>query len=331
MKTIKRNSDDILIYNNEIRPYLLEKIFDAHSHLCLSEFHDYSLDNAGDDADTFFYNTDIVDLKNWWEALFPDSVVNGLIMGMPVYNCNLEEENDYIARNIDTDNDRFSLMTKPQMSVRYLENMIEQYHPVGLKPYLVFAEIENKQEARITDFINEEQLHIADRHELCVTLHVSKPRGMADKDNLEDIKRLIKQFPKVNFILAHCGRNFIAPNMAAALGELPAAENLWIDTSAVCDTGVFLELFSRYDISRILFGSDLVNAAAFRGSYIRLGMSWHAMTAQMISRKGGMPNRATFAVYENLSAMLRAARHCRLDDSAIHKIFYDNAAGLFRL
>jgi tetratricopeptide (TPR) repeat protein len=75
---------------------------------------------------------------------------------------------------------------------------------------------------------------------------------------IEAYKRLIKEYPNCQFILAHCGRCFISPNMKDALEGLPIAENLWIDTSAVCDTGVFLELFSRCDISRILFGTDLV-------------------------------------------------------------------------
>ena len=154
---------------------------------------------------------------------------------------------------------------------------------------------------------------------------------MADSDNLKDISRLVNQYPKIQFILAHCGRCFIAPNMAAALDALPVAENLWIDTSAVCDTGVFLELFSRYDLSRILFGTDLVNASAFRGSYVRLGMSWHAVTPKMLARDGGLENRSTFAAYENVSALFRAARFCHVSKDDIQNIFYHNAAGLFKL
>ena len=326
MKKIKINSNDLFIYKNEIAPYLPEKIFDAHSHLCIAEFHDYQ----ADESDPFFYNVDMNDLENSWETLFPDSQVDGLIMGMPVYNCNLEAENKYIAQTISEKN-CFSLMVKPQMSSEELNEEIKRFRPAGLKPYLVHAAVQDKQQAGITDFISEEQLALADKYGLAVTLHVSKPRGMADEENLADISRLIKQFPKVQFILAHCGRNFIAPNMAATLDSLPVAENLWFDTSAVCDTGVFLELFSRYDLSRILFGTDLVNAAAFRGNYIRLGMSWHAVTPQMLARAGGLESKATYALYQNLSALFHAAKFCRLDKQDIQNIFYNNAAKLFKL
>ena len=331
MKKLQRNDNDLFIYAHEIRPYLPDRIFDAHSHLCKTELHDYHPDNDMDDFDPFFYDVEMDDLKNSWKVLFPDSEVNGLVMGTPIYNCDLDAENKFVAQSVTNERNRFSIMTQPKTSLENLESDINIYKPAGLKPYLVHALVEDKQDARITDFITEEQLDIANNYGLCITLHVSKSRGMADPDNLKDISRLIKQYPKCQFILAHCGRSFITPNMAAALDGLPVAENLWIDTSAVCDTGVFLELFSRYDLSRILFGSDLVDATAFRGNYIRLGMSWHVVMPQLIVRDRGLESRATFAIYENLSSLFHAARFYKIGEDDIQNIFYNNAASLFKL
>ena len=160
-------------------------------------------------------------------------------------------------------------------------------------------------------------------------LHVSKPRGMADDENLAEIARLVRDFPNCHFILAHCGRCFIPPNMESALDKLPVAENLWVDTSAVCDLGVFMELLRRYDRSRILFGTDLVTAVAFRGSYVRLGMSWHVCTADMVARAGGMADKTTFAAYESLAALCRAMRLCSCSEDDRLGMFYRNACGLF--
>jgi len=331
MKELKRNDDDRFIYDHEIGPHLPDRIFDAHCHLMNIKFHDYNHSSDTTDPTNFFYDVGMDDLRGGWKVLFPDSRVHGLIMGTPLYNCDLESENIFVAESISNKSDRFSIMVKPQMSIQKLESMINTYNPSGLKPYLVHALIADKQNARVTDFITEEQLHLANKYGLCITLHVSKPQGMADQENLQDISRLINQYPKVQFILAHCGRSFITPNMVAALDYLPVAENLWIDTSAVCDTGVFLALFSRYDLSRILFGSDLVAAAAFRGNYIRLGRSWHVVTPQVVEREGGLESRATFAIYENLSALFHAARYCHVSEEDIQNIFYNNAAGLFKL
>jgi glutamate-1-semialdehyde 2,1-aminomutase len=316
---------------HEIWPYLPDRIFDTHCHLLNTEFHEDNGSSDTNDPDTFFYDVGMDDLLSCWKVLFPDSRVNGLIMGTPVYNCDLEAENRFVAQSISNDKNRFSLMIRPQMPLKNLEDTIKRYKPFGLKPYLVHALVEDKQNARITDFITEEQLVLANNYGLGITMHVSKPQGMADRDNLTDISKLVNQYPKIQFILAHCGRSFITPNMAAALDALPVAENLWIDTSAVCDTGVFLELFSRYDLSHILFGSDLVNAVAFRGNYIRLGRSWHVVTPQAVAREGGLESRATFAIYENLSALFHAARFCRISEDDIQNIFYNNAARLFKL
>ena len=329
MKKQKRNADDIFIHDNEIRPYLPEKIFDAHTHLCKREFHEYH--SEADELYDISTDVGMDELENSWKIFFPDSEVTGLIMGSPVDKCNLDAENKFVAQNITNTKNRFSIMISPKMSLKELENDIKIYKPAGLKPYLLHALVEDKQNARITDYITEEQLNLANDYGLSITLHVSKPRGMADPDNLKDISRIINQYPKAQFILAHCGRNFITPNMAATLDALPVAENLWIDTSAVCDTGVFLELFSRYDLSRILYGSDLVDASAFRGNYIRLGMSWHVVTPNLIARVGGLERKATFAIYENLSVLFHAARFCKVSEDDIQNIFYNNAAKLFKL
>ena len=109
MKIEKRNDDDLLIYENEIRPYLPEKIFDAHSHLCKTELHDYQPNPNS--TESFFYDVGMQDLESNWNSYFPDSDVNGLVMGTPVYGCNYEAENHFVAESITDKNNRFSIMT----------------------------------------------------------------------------------------------------------------------------------------------------------------------------------------------------------------------------
>ncbi len=320
------SESDTYIYERQIRPYLPERIFDAHSHLMNTDFHQIDEDF---NTNPFFYNVEMQDLENWWRILFLNVRVNGLIMGTPVFDCDVVAENDYVSKSITDSNNRFSLMVHPEMSADRLEKYIQIYKPAGLKPYLLFAKVNDQENANITDFISEEQIELANKYKLAVTLHVSKTRGMADPDNLSQIRRLVRQYPDCQFILAHCGRCFISINMQDALGSLPVAENLWIDTSAVCDVGVFLHLFSKYDSGRILFGTDLVTPTAFRGGYVGLGMGWHTCTYQMLDPHGKRQNRSTFAVYESLSALFQAVRFCKLDKKEIENIFYNNAAALF--
>ena len=325
MRNIELTEDDKLIYEQEIRPYIPKRIFDAHTHLIANHLHPRLAETNPLACDPLLGDIDLPYLEAWWKALLPDATVEGMVMGFPTVDVMMAEENAYVAEQCAESGYPFALLTHPKTSTEDLEEEILRLKPSVLKPYMVFVERPDMGNASITELIPEHQLALADKYGLAVMLHVSKPQGMADSENLADIKRLIVEFPKAQFILAHCGRCFIAPNMEKTLDELPVADNLWLDTSAVCDLGVFVELLQRYDRSRILFGTDLVTAAAFRGSYIRLGMSWHVCTDEMVSRKGGMANKTTYATYENLAALCRAMRLTNCTEEDRDAIFYHNA------
>ena len=333
MKTFMRNlcltDTDRMIYNRQIKTYLPELIFDAHTHLLINA-HYPDLSPIAHAADPLLCNVDMAYLQQWWSFLFPDSNVHGLVMGFPIPDCKIQNINQYVAEHVSSA-DRFSILVYPKMTANELEEQILRYKPAGLKPYMCFAQVPDIQQAGIVDMIPEHQIALADKYTLAITLHLSKPRGLADQDNLADIEYLVEKYPNCNFVLAHCGRCFITPNMEDAIQRLPAAANLWMDTSAVCDIGVFKILFDGFDRSRILFGTDLVTASGFRGTYVPIGMSWQWITADQLIPFGGKPIEATFAAYENLCAMTYAAKFCKLDNSELENIFFNNAARLFKL
>jgi len=331
MRELRLSPDDRIIYEEEIKPLLPPRIFDAHSHLLINRFHPRLSETMPIACDPMLGDVDLPWLRTWWKALLPDADVGGMIMGFPTADVDINGENQFVAEAGREADLPFALMVSPDMDPDKLEADIKQLKPAVLKPYMCFVRNTEPSSASVTDLIPETQLALADKHGLAVMLHVAKPRGMADPDNLKGISRLITAYPNCQFILAHCGRCFITPNMESTLDHLPRADNLWLDTSAVCDLGAFMTLLSRYDRSKILFGSDLVTAAAFRGSYARLGMGWHLLTAEMTARKGGTPDRSTFAAYESLAALCHALKFCALNEEERCGIFYNNAAKLFNL
>ena len=327
--TLQLTDHDCHIYETEIRRYLPDRLFDAHCHLILNQFHPQLAETMPLALEPGLGNIDLSELQEWWRALFPEIQVAGMVMGFPTSDADVVGENQHVANSVAITGYPFAMMVRPETPAAELEAAVNELKPAVLKPYLSFVRDKDPAMASITDLITEEQIAVADRHGLAIMLHVSKPQGMADSNNLDTIARLIRDYPKCRFILAHCGRCFISPNMEAALECLPVAENLWLDTSAVCDVGVFMALLSRYDRSRILFGTDLVTAAGFRGSYVRLGLSWHACTAEMVARKGGMADMTTFAAYENLCALCFALRYAGVEEEERHGIFFQNACELF--
>lgn len=329
MRSIELTEFDRTMYAQEIRPYLPDVLFDAHTHLIANHLHPRIEETMPLACDPLLGDVDCAYMKAWWKALFPDAKVAGMLMGFPTVDVMMAEENAYVAEQAKAEGYPFALLTHPTTSAEALEAEIKLHGPTVLKPYMVFSQRPDVNMSSITELIPEHQLDLANTYGLAVMLHVAKPRGMADPDNLEEIARLIKQFPKAQFILAHCGRCFIPPNMETTLDHLPVADNLWLDTSAVCDMGVFQELFNRYDTSRVVFGTDLVTAAAFRGSYVRLGMSWHVCTSEMVARQGGMADQTTFATYENMAALCRAMRLSGCSDEVRETIFSRNAYKLY--
>ena len=330
MKLVSLNETDSFIYENEIRPYLPGRIFDAHTHLFINALHP-DWENAMPLAkNSLLNNIDFETLNKWWQVLFADSQVSGLVLGFPTKECDINGINSYLAEHI-TAPCRFSLLCRPDMNIDQLERQIVQFKPAGLKPYMCFSRNRDPNSSSICEIIPEVQIALADKYNLAITLHVAKPRGMADPENISEITRLVKEYRRCNFILAHCGRCFVTSFAETMLKKLPVAENLWLDTSAVCDIGVFMCLFNMYERSRILFGTDLVTATGFRGTYAHMGLSWDLLESKSMIRHGGQEVKATFAVYENLRALLYAVRFCKLCDAEKNDIFRGNAKRLFKL
>jgi len=325
------NQNDQYIFDTEIKPFLPQKVFDAHTHLCSGRFAPDLPKAIAFAADPSFGEVTLESLRSWQKMLFPAQSVNSLVLGYPTAQTDIAAHNEFLASQCTSPGDRISILCRPDTKPKQLEEWIRKYKPAGLKPYMCFSKKKNFNESDITDLIPEPLIALADTYNLSITLHVAKVRGMADEKNIKDIAALSKKYKNCNFILAHCGRCFISPNMEHAAQSILEAENIWFDTSAVCDTGVFLWLFSKRNPKQILFGTDLVTAAAFRGSYIRLGTSWDIVTSDALTRPGGQTIKATFAAYENLCALFCAARFCGLKENQIHDIFYANAQRLFKL
>ena len=101
---VVRNDIDRLIYEREIGPYLPSRIFDAHTHLMQRRFHPGFALAPGVPTD----NVDMQVMRSWWENLFPDAAVNGLVMGYPSKGMELAGENEFVASEVNDGCDRLT-------------------------------------------------------------------------------------------------------------------------------------------------------------------------------------------------------------------------------
>jgi len=170
---------------------------------------------------------------------------------------------------------------------------------------------------------------VAHARGLLIVLHLSKRRAAADPQNIADLIRLSKQYPRVKWQLAHCARCFIPSFLEEAIDHLAPLENVWFDTSAVCESDVFDVLFSRGPRQRILFGSDNLPAGVDRGKYIAFGYAWATLTE--MNHKFTLTHcnpDPTWVIYEELRALKRIAHRFNFTQGDIEDLFYRNAARL---
>ncbi len=221
------------------------------------------------------------------------------------------------------------MLVHPDMSPQYLEEQIAAHGFLGLKPYRFYSRTGDVVECRITDFLPEEQIAVADRRGLILMLHLAKRNAIADPENIADLWRLTAAYPGAKWILAHCGRSYSAWPLERALGRLAGLPNVWYDTSSVCESDALEAILAGVGPDRVMYGSDDLPVGVLRGKYIAFGRAWAFLSENNHSLDlSHCDPRMTFVRYEQLRAMRRAALRLGLTRVEIENLFHHTAARL---
>ena len=203
--------------------------------------------------------------------------------------------------------------------------MLIKSNALGFKPYRVYSKTGDSVNARITDFMPEHQIKIANQYGLIIMMHLSKTDAIADKENIADLILLSEKYPNVKWILAHCARSYSAWAIEKAAKKLRHLKNIWYDCSTVCESDALDALYTGVGIEKIMYGSDDM-IGPMRGKYIAFGKAWAALTPYNHSLKlTHCDERMTFIRYEQLRAMKRGARQIGLDQKQREALFHDTA------
>lgn len=220
------------------------------------------------------------------------------------------------------------MMVHPAMPTDEIEQQVLHRGFLGLKPYLIYATNGAPAEARITDFLPEAQIALADRHGLMIMMHLSKRDAIADADNIADLLRLSERYPRAKWVLAHCARSYSAWAIEADAHRLRGLPNVWYDTSTVCEADAIDALFHAVGPDRVMYGTDDM-IGPLRGKYITFGRAWTYLGEGNHSLSlGHCDGRMTFIRYEMLRAIRRAAARAGLDAAALRALFHDTARAL---
>ena len=305
------------IWAEELEDFVPQQIFDAHVHLwsnsCMPDGKSNFTDHGFEDVDRFS------------KMVFPGRKVDHLLLGTPVPGMDVVYFNRFLAGEMAKSRLKLaSAIVSPELSADMLDDTIKKYHFCGLKPYRIFAA--DPANCRITDYLPESLLEVADHHKLSITMHLAKMDGIADPENMADLENLTRRYPQIRWILAHCARAFNPYTLEKNVFKLREISNIYYDLSAVCDARSMYLLFKHEDISRLMFGTDNIMAGGVHAKYIAWGKGWQFFSGMELPHCRG---EAVLVCYEQLRAMKQACDMAGVTSQQQRDIFYFNAKRFF--
>ena len=314
---------DRAIFREDIDWFVPRRVFDMHTHVNLA-------------IEKGLPKVSLKLVKEFQKMIFPGRTCNNLLLPvpMPLSDQTSDMANGYTARQMikyAEQDDATLFFADPRMPVEFVRDQLLRTRAIGLKVYMSFATVKNRTEAPIRSFLPEKHIKLMNELGLMVMLHLSKSKAISDPANIRDIETLSKRYPNSKWVLAHCARCFRPGMFEKVVDRLNALSNVYVETSAVCDPLVFMEIFKNYNLSRLMFGSDNVLAGGMRGRYVETGLFWIIVGGSAFNwGQKPFPIQPTFVIYEQLRAMARAAKLVSLSEKDIRNIFWNNAANLIK-
>jgi len=200
---------------------------------------------------------------------------------------------------------------------------------VGIKPYHVYAPLEDTRQAKLGTFAPEWMWELCHAHDGVLMLHVMRDAAINDADNLAFIHRLARKYPRCRLVLAHVGRSFSYRSARAGLQKVADLGNVWVDTSAVTETETLRKAIEVLGPERVLYGTDYP-ISELRGRCVATADSFTWIYADEGEPGSPFldPKKMTLIGIESLLCLREAVEDCGLGETDIRGIFHDNAVRL---
>jgi glutamate-1-semialdehyde 2,1-aminomutase len=254
----------------------------------------------------------------------------GLFFATPFPTCDVETENRFVIEEVQAHaGSRALMLVRPSDDPAAVERMVLNEGFVGFKVYHVYANRPDTFNAQTGEFLSDWMWEIAGRHGLCIMLHMVRPRALADEGNQTYIRRHCLDYPNARLILAHAARGFCARHTVNGIDSLRGLDNVFFDTSAICEAAPFEAILRVMGVDRLMFATDF-HVSQFRGRCTSLGDSFFWMYEHNVDW-GDDPKGAsqpTLVGIESLLALQTACRQRGLGDSDVERIFCSNARKL---
>jgi len=313
----------------EIRDFLPDKVFDIHAHVY--RVADLRLGKPG------FITEGAAEVgadiwRQCQERQFGPGILSGaLFFPLPSENSDVIRQNEYLIEQLDlSESCKGLLLVTPHMPEDYILKALDDPRIIGLKPYHMYSSETPTLESSIFGYMPENLWALAGKRGLIVTLHIVRAAALSDEGNLETIRYVCEKYPGVKLILAHAARGFCAPNTVKSVRRLRGLDNIWFDTSGVCEAAALSSILAEFGPGRLMWGSDLP-VSEMRGKCVTIGDGFLWLNNTTIRWETASPECGPILVgLESLRALREACGALGLDEGGVQDIFYNNAMSITR-
>jgi len=325
---------DMKVYREAVAPVLSDRILDIHAHARAEvvelEVRRTEHKYPGRRPTPF----PVEELVATGALMFPQQTYHAVVFGSPSLE-DYEASNAHVAEECRQRAQLFPLYI-PDMhaSEAKVRQTVQEGGYYGFKPYWTMVDWKaNEDDVTIMDMLPEPYMRVADDWGLLIMLHIPGSRRLASKSNIEDIKKLSREYPNAKIIIAHLGRSYCPWSMKGGIAHLCDLPNVYWDTSFVQQSLSYKIFFDHVDPARVTYGTDLPIGLT-RGRRVCINDRWVDVTRDKLSwtasRDSEHPVEGTFMTYEMIRAMREGAEEAGLSTDDLRPIFFDNGMALIQ-
>jgi len=332
---------DMKIWEEELKDFLPEKIFDIHTHVYKKEYYAEYVAKKGRTVTwtaTVASENPIEDLQETYRLMFPGKDVKALMFPSGPH-VGIKKNNEYLSKASKESGWPALYYSHPTETADEVENAIRNGGFLGVKCYLNRApEYIPTGEIRIFDFFPKHQLQrLNDMGAICMC-HLPRNGRLKDPVNIQQILEIRKEFPKLRFIVAHIGRAYTKEDVGNAFDVLTEAPDTMYDFCANCCEYAITEVIKRCGSKHVMFGTDMpilrmrTHRIEENGTYVNLvppGLYYDPFGdphLREVSEEEG--KKITFFAYEELLAFKRACQTLGMTKQDVEDMMYNNAMNL---
>ncbi len=317
---------DRRLFDDRIGDFVPPDAFDAHAHWYdLSHILDAQDDGEPMPDPAVGYDAMLASMTRWMGTRV---IKNGLYFPFPKRGLDCVAANQFLAAQLAQHSAcRGLMMIRPEDDPDAVEATLLRDRFSGFKVYHVFAARENSFQAEQGEFLPRWAWELADRHGLWITMHMVLPQALRDARNATYIREQCLAFPNARLVLAHAARGFNASDTAQAIDQLRGIDNVFFDSSAICEPTAFEAIIRATGTTRLMYGSDFP-VSEIRGKAFSIADGFMWGYEHNVGWEGWEHGKPTLVGIESLLALQQACQTMCLKDDDLERIFGNNARQL---